>query len=213
MSADDLRFMRRALALADSRLGHTWPNPTVGCVIVKDGEVVGEGVTGDGGRPHGEEMALAGIGEAAKGATAYVVLEPCAKRSSDTARSCAQRLADAGVARVVIAAEDPHQRGAGPALLRDAGIAVEIGLCREEAEGLNAGFFSRVVNHRPIICANAERARYDAVFNPPPGEALGGVLERLGGAGFTRMCVAPNSPLAETLAKQGLLTPVFKLGA
>lgn len=209
---DDLPFMRRALALADSRLGHTWPNPSVGVVIVKDGVIVGEGVTGDGGRPHGEEMALAGIGPAVRGATVYMVLEPCAKRSS-TALSCTQRLLDAGVARAVVAAEDPHPNasGVGLAHLREAGVQVELGLCGAEARALNAGFFMRVTEHRPMVCADADRSRYDAVFNPPPGELPHVVLKRLASAGLTRMCVQPEGPLARQLDGEGLLSPVFRL--
>ncbi len=212
--ADDLRFMRRAMALADSRLGHTWPNPSVGVVLVKDGVIVGEGVTGDGGRPHGEEMALAGIGGGAKGATVYLVLEPCAKRSS-TAISCTVRLLDAGVARVLVAAEDPHPNasGAGIAHLREAGVSVELGLCGQEARALNAGFFMRVTNQRPLVCADADRTRYDAVFNPPPGDEPAAVLKRLATAGLTRMCVQPGGALAKRLESEGLLSPIFTLAA
>ena len=103
--------MARALELARSHLGKTAPNPSVGCVIVDDGEIVGEAVTGVGGRPHAEEVALKIAGERANGATAYVTLEPCNARSAG-ALSCSQLLVQAGVARVVVACEDPHPLGA-----------------------------------------------------------------------------------------------------
>ena len=213
-TAEDLRFMRRALALADSRLGHTWPNPSVGVVIVQDNVIVGEGVTGDGGRPHGEEMALAGIGAPRKGASVYMVLEPCARRSS-TALSCTVLLLNAGVGRVVVATEDPHPNasGAGIANLREAGVEVELGLCGQEARALNAGFFMRVVQRRPLVCADSDRSRYDAVFNPPPGEEPAIVLQRLATAGLTRMCVEPGGAMAARLERDGLLSPVFHLSA
>jgi diaminohydroxyphosphoribosylaminopyrimidine deaminase/5-amino-6-(5-phosphoribosylamino)uracil reductase len=211
---DDLTFMRRALALAESRLGRTWPNPSVGCVIVKDGAVIAEGVTGDGGRPHGEEVALSGLGEGARGAIAYLVLEPCARRSGG-AKSCTDRLIEAGVERVVIAAGDPHPNagGAGVRKLKEAGVKVECGLCKAEGEALNAGFFSRVTHNAPIVCADDDRMRYDAVFNPLQGEALKAALARLASVGLTRLCVPPGGALAIELEKQKLLTPPFRLSA
>jgi pyrimidine deaminase RibD-like protein len=140
----DSAFMRRALALAAPGVGRTGANPSVGCVIVKDGIVVGEGATADGGRPHAEELALSQAGDAARGATAYVTLEPCAKRSTGAA-SCSDILAQAGVARVVIAVGDPHPFAAGVGVerLRAAGVVVEIGLMADEARALNAAFFAK----------------------------------------------------------------------
>lgn len=136
-SADDETFMRRAIALAATRVGLTAENPSVGCVIVRDGRVVGEGATGEGGRPHAEEVALDQAGARARGGTAYVTLEPCGERSSGAA-SCSQRLVAAGVARVVIAASDssPYASGAGVARLRAAGIVTDLGLLSREAEAL-----------------------------------------------------------------------------
>jgi pyrimidine deaminase RibD-like protein len=133
----DQRHMRRAIALARARLGHTGENPAVGCVIVADGAVVAEAATAEGGRPHAEEQALAAAGERARGATVYVTLEPCAERSNHTA-SCSERLVEAGVARVAFACENPHvlSAGRGPARLRDAGLIVECGLLRDEAARL-----------------------------------------------------------------------------
>jgi pyrimidine deaminase RibD-like protein len=142
--------MRRAIALAAANLGKTADNPSVGCVIVRNGVVVGEGVTAPGGRPHGEEQALVQAGDAARGATAYVTLEPCGARSSGTA-SCSERLSAAGVDRVVVACEDasPFAAGRGLERLRGAGIAVELGLLRDEAQVLYADY--RPPQHGPRI--------------------------------------------------------------
>ena len=136
--------MRRAIGLARSHLGQTADNPSVGCVIVRDGVLLGEAVTGLGGRPHAEELALDRAGEAARGATAYVTLEPCGERSSG-APSCGERLVAAGVARVVIACEDPSVLAAGRGLerLRDAGIATDVGLLRDEAAALYSAYRPR----------------------------------------------------------------------
>lgn len=135
--------MRRALEIAAQGVGKTGDNPSVGCVIVENGVVIGEARTGDGGRPHAEEAALMDAG-GARDATAYVTLEPCAKRTSGAA-SCADLLIAAGVARVVIAARDPHPfaNGAGLARLREAGIVVELGVLEAEARAQNAAFFAR----------------------------------------------------------------------
>ncbi|MEZ5961838.1 MAG: bifunctional diaminohydroxyphosphoribosylaminopyrimidine deaminase/5-amino-6-(5-phosphoribosylamino)uracil reductase RibD [Hyphomonadaceae bacterium] len=134
--------MRRALSLAAAGVGQTGDNPSVGCVIVRDGTLIAEARTGDGGRPHAEEQAVA-LADS-RGATAYVTLEPCAKRSNGTA-SCADRLIDAGVARVVIAASDPHPFAAGVGVerLKAAGVSVEIGPLASEAQQLNADFHRR----------------------------------------------------------------------
>ncbi|MGE3930693.1 MAG: bifunctional diaminohydroxyphosphoribosylaminopyrimidine deaminase/5-amino-6-(5-phosphoribosylamino)uracil reductase RibD [Hyphomonadaceae bacterium] len=140
----DEAFMRRALALAAQMAGRTGPNPAVGCVIVKDGAVAGEGATAVGGRPHAEEQALAQAGGKARGAVAYITVEPCAQRSSGAA-SCSDLLAQAGLARVVYGASDPHPlaKGVGPARLKSAGIAVEGGLLEVEARAQNPDFFGQ----------------------------------------------------------------------
>ena len=139
----DEALMRRALALARVAAGTTAANPPVGCVIVAGGRTVGEGATGAGGRAHAEERALDVAGDEALGVTAYVTMEPCGARSSGWA-SCADRLAAAGVARVVYAADNPHplSAGAGPGRLRAAGVAVEGGLLASEAAPLYAGFLA-----------------------------------------------------------------------
>jgi diaminohydroxyphosphoribosylaminopyrimidine deaminase/5-amino-6-(5-phosphoribosylamino)uracil reductase len=128
-----------------------WPNPAVGCVIVKDGRVVGRGWTQPGGRPHGETEALARAGEQARGATAYVSLEPCCHWGRTP--PCTDALIAAGVARVVVPVEDPDPRvsGQGIARLREAGIEVDTGLCAEEAIQLNGGFFLRLSVGRPLV--------------------------------------------------------------
>jgi diaminohydroxyphosphoribosylaminopyrimidine deaminase/5-amino-6-(5-phosphoribosylamino)uracil reductase len=144
MEDADLAAMRRAIALARPGVGTTGDNPSVGCVIVRDGEVVGEGATGPGGRPHAEERALDAAGPAARGATAYVTLEPCARRSTGAA-SCSERLVAAGVARVFVACADPSvlADGAGVARLTAAGIEVRLGLAEDEAAALYAGYVPR----------------------------------------------------------------------
>ncbi len=148
---DDLPQMRAALALAQRGLGTTWPNPSVGCVIVRDGRVVGRGTTQPGGRPHAERVALAMAGEQARGATAYVTLEPCCH----TGRSppCTDALIAAGIARVVAATGDPDSRvnGKGLAQLEAAGITVETGLLQAEAEDILIGFRSRITRGRPMV--------------------------------------------------------------
>ncbi|WIV51579.1 bifunctional diaminohydroxyphosphoribosylaminopyrimidine deaminase/5-amino-6-(5-phosphoribosylamino)uracil reductase RibD [Marivivens sp. LCG002] len=149
--ATDERFMLMALSLGRRGLGRVWPNPSVGCVIVKDGRVVGRGHTASGGRPHAEPQALAMAGDAARGATAYVTLEPCAHHGKTP--PCAEALIAAGVARVVIACEDPDPRvnGGGSAMLRAAGIDVSVGVCEAEARRDHAGFLSKVERGRPMV--------------------------------------------------------------
>lgn len=148
---EDAGWMRVALGLARRGLGRVWPNPAVGCVLVRDGIVVGRGHTADGGRPHAEARALAEAGGNARGATAYVTLEPCAH----TGRTppCTGALIAAGVARVVVAVGDPDPRvdGRGLAVLRAAGIEVDVGCLASEAAELNRGFLSRLTVGRPML--------------------------------------------------------------
>ncbi|MCC7259569.1 MAG: bifunctional diaminohydroxyphosphoribosylaminopyrimidine deaminase/5-amino-6-(5-phosphoribosylamino)uracil reductase RibD [Alphaproteobacteria bacterium] len=143
--------MQMALGLARRGLGNVWPNPAVGCVLVKDGQVIARGWTQPGGRPHAEMEALARAGDAAKGATAYVTLEPCAHEGKTP--SCARSLANSGIARVVVAVKDPDDRtnGAGIAILKEAGIEVAVGVCEVEARALNAGFFKRIEQRMPYV--------------------------------------------------------------
>lgn len=149
MTDDDA--MRHALSLAARGLGRTWPNPAVGCVIVQGARVVGRGWTQPGGRPHAEAVALAQAGDAARGATAYVTLEPCAHHGATP--PCADALVAAGVACVATALTDPDPRvsGRGHAALRAAGVAVREGVCEAEARALNAGFLKRVTRGLPLV--------------------------------------------------------------
>lgn len=152
LSADDVRWMGAALALGERGRGRTQPNPNVGCVIVKGGRVIGRGWTQPGGRPHAEAMALAEAGEAALGATVYVTLEPCA-HVSERGPACADLLAQAGVVRVVGAADDPDPRTAGRGFerLRAAGVAVTSGVREAEALASFPGFVARQRLGRPHV--------------------------------------------------------------
>jgi diaminohydroxyphosphoribosylaminopyrimidine deaminase / 5-amino-6-(5-phosphoribosylamino)uracil reductase len=147
--------MGGALALARRGLGRVWPNPAVGCVLVASDSgssiVVGRGWTQPGGRPHAETEALARTGDLARGATAYVTLEPCAHHGKTP--PCADALIAAGVRRVVAAIEDPDPRvsGRGLAKLRDAGVEVSLGVGAAEAREINAGFLTRVARGRPMV--------------------------------------------------------------
>ncbi|WP_325169988.1 bifunctional diaminohydroxyphosphoribosylaminopyrimidine deaminase/5-amino-6-(5-phosphoribosylamino)uracil reductase RibD [Methylobacterium sp. C25] len=150
-AAADQRFMRLALALGRRNLGRTWPNPSVGAVVVKDGVIVGQGVTAPGGRPHGEPVALAMAGDLTRGATLYVGLEPCSHHGRTP--PCTDAITAAGITRVVSAIEDPDPRvaGRGHALLREAGIAVETGLLRDDAVRDHRGHISRITRGRPSL--------------------------------------------------------------
>jgi diaminohydroxyphosphoribosylaminopyrimidine deaminase/5-amino-6-(5-phosphoribosylamino)uracil reductase len=141
--------MRSALTMARRGLGRVWPNPAVGCVIVRDGRLLARARTADGGRPHAETQAL-GMCDA-RGATVYVTLEPCAHTGQTG--PCAEALVTAGVARVVIAQGDPDPRvnGRGAKILQDAGINVETGVLETEAARLQAGFINRITQGRPMV--------------------------------------------------------------
>jgi diaminohydroxyphosphoribosylaminopyrimidine deaminase/5-amino-6-(5-phosphoribosylamino)uracil reductase len=149
--AADQRFMQLALTLGRRGQGLTWPNPAVGAVVVKDGVIIGRGWTQPGGRPHAEPEALKRAGEAARGATLYVTLEPCSHVGKSP--PCADAVIAAGIARVVSAIEDPNPEvaGQGHAKLRAAGIAVDIGLGAAEAARDHAGHFRRVRDGRPHV--------------------------------------------------------------
>ncbi len=144
--------MAAALGVGERGVGRTGRNPSVGCIIVREGHVVGRGSTQSGGRPHAEAVALQQAGEDASGATAYVTLEPCA-HDSDRGPACADLLIAARVKRVVIAATDPDPRtaGKGAARLREAGIDVISGVMEREASAQIAGFFSRIERGRPYV--------------------------------------------------------------
>src|SRR6202165_2826638 len=149
--AADQRFMQLALTLGRRGHGRTWPNPAVGAVVVKDGVIIGRGWTQPGGRPHAEPVALARAGEAVRGATLYVTLEPCSHVGKSP--PCTDAIIAAGIARVVSAIEDPNPEvaGQGHAKLRAAGIAVDIGVGGLEAARDHAGHFRRVRDGRPHV--------------------------------------------------------------
>ncbi|WP_354503730.1 bifunctional diaminohydroxyphosphoribosylaminopyrimidine deaminase/5-amino-6-(5-phosphoribosylamino)uracil reductase RibD [Limibacillus sp. MBR-115] len=150
-SAADLGYMRAALSLARRGLGRVAPNPAVGCIIVSQNQIVGRGWTQPGGRPHAETEALAQASIAARGSTVYVTLEPCSHHGQTG--PCAEALVKAGVARCVVAMNDPDERvrGRGVNMLREAGIAVETGLLRHEAERVNAGYLLHRLHGRPLV--------------------------------------------------------------
>lgn len=150
-SADDHRFMALALRLAELGLNSTNPNPRVGCVIVRDGQVIGEGWHQRAGTPHAEVHALTQAGAAARGATVYVTLEPCSHHGRTP--PCAEALIAAGVGRVVAAMRDPNPQVAGRGLVQmeAAGILVDCGLLEEPAREMNIGFVSRMTRGRPWV--------------------------------------------------------------
>ena len=147
----DQLWMQRAIELA--RLGQysTKPNPNVGCVIVKDGQLVGEGFHPKAGQPHAEVFAMRQAGEQAKGATAYVTLEPCAHYGRTP--PCAKGLVEAGIAKVIVACPDPNPlvAGKGVQILKEAGIDVSVGICEQEAEKLNLGFLKTMATGMPYV--------------------------------------------------------------
>ncbi|MFZ1494221.1 MAG: bifunctional diaminohydroxyphosphoribosylaminopyrimidine deaminase/5-amino-6-(5-phosphoribosylamino)uracil reductase RibD [Candidatus Competibacter denitrificans] len=151
MSSDDYRYMARALTLARRGLYGTDPNPRVGCVLVRDGAIVGEGWHERAGEPHAEAIALEEAGKKARGAMTYVTLEPCCHYGRTP--PCTDALLKAGIARLVAAMPDPNPQvaGKGLAILRDAGIQVDCGLLETEARALNPGFIQRMTEGRPFI--------------------------------------------------------------
>src|SRR5206468_10415103 len=161
--AADQRFMQLALTLGRRGQGRTWPNPAVGAVVVRDGVSVGRGWTQPGGRPHAEPVALAQAGEAARGATLYVTLEPCSHVGKSP--PCADAVIAAGIARVVSAMEDPNPEvaGQGHAKLRAAGIKVDVGLGAEEAARDHAGHFRRVRDKRPHVILKLAVSQDDTI--------------------------------------------------
>lgn len=226
---DDRLHMAAALGLARAMLGRVWPNPAVGCRIVGDGTVLAEAATAETGRPHAETLALARAGRAARGATAYVTLEPCSHHGRTP--PCADALIDAGIARCVVALGDPDPRvdGRGLARLRAAGVAVELGLLAAEAAAVNAGFLHRARTGLPLAEAVAgavlpgladaavaldggvwsirlavPRAGVPADWSLEAADAPG-VLAALGRTGLTR--VAADGDAARSLAAAGLIPP------
>ncbi|WP_291841612.1 bifunctional diaminohydroxyphosphoribosylaminopyrimidine deaminase/5-amino-6-(5-phosphoribosylamino)uracil reductase RibD [Maricaulis sp.] len=195
-SLDDARHIDLALALARSQQGKTAPNPAVGCVLVKDGNIVATGATQDGGRPHAERVALETAGTAARGATVYVTLEPCAHHGQTP--PCADALVAAGVKRVVIACRDRFDQVAGRGIsrLEDAGIQVQVGLRSEDAHILYAGFFSRIETGRPEVRVDARPRGYDATLAATTPHEAEAEIRAHGEAGRNRVRIAADNPLA-----------------
>ena len=148
----DADWMREAARLGEAARGRTAPNPNVGCIIVKDGEIAGQGATAPGGRPHAEAVALTNAGKKARGATLYTTLEPCA-HASERGPTCASLIPPAEIARAVIAIKDPDPRtsGEGIAQLRKAGIEVKVGIGKRQARESMSGYLSRIERGRPRI--------------------------------------------------------------
>jgi len=198
-------MMDAALALARSGLGTTAPNPSVGCVLYKNGEIIGTGVTVPGGRPHAERVALDLAGKAARGATAYVTLEPCAHYGQTP--PCADALIDAGIARVVIACFDPDARtaGQGAGRLRAAGLIVETGVRQADAEALHAGFFHPIKRGWPLIAIDDNPVSYDASVETLEEADVLSALRAFGEKGGTRLRLVPGSPAAIAAIAAGLV--------
>ena len=178
----DRRYMQLALTLGRRGLGRTWPNPAVGAIVVRDGVIVGRGSTQPGGRPHAEPEALRRAGEAARGATLYVTLEPCSHFGKSP--PCADAIIAAGISRVVAAIEDPNPEvaGKGHAKLRAAGITVDVGLFAEEAARDHAGHFRRVRDGRPHVTLKLAVSADDKI-----GAAAGKPVAITGEAARTRV--------------------------
>ncbi|WP_093256344.1 bifunctional diaminohydroxyphosphoribosylaminopyrimidine deaminase/5-amino-6-(5-phosphoribosylamino)uracil reductase RibD [Rubrimonas cliftonensis] len=216
--------MRRALSLAERMRGHVWPNPPVGCVIVKDGTRVAEAATHPGGRPHAERVALDRAGADAGGATLYVTLEPCCHWGETP--PCADAIVTAGVSRVVCAVRDPDPRvnGGGFARLRAGGVEVTVGVLAEAARRMMSGFFHRVRFGSPEIVVLAALRHdvppgVDALLTPPHGGRrlvtrsgdidIAGIesdrlLDRMNAAGLTSVALLANDPLIRRSAPDRL---------
>lgn len=163
--------MQHALALASDGIGRCAPNPTVGCVIVKNNHILGKARTANGGRPHAETQALQQAGEEARGATLYATLEPCCHHGQTP--PCVDAIISAGISRIVIAMSDPYPKvdGGGIAALKDAGIAVELGEGAAQAIEINRGFFSRVKRLRPWVTLKVATSA-DNFIAPTDGSQL-----------------------------------------
>lgn len=196
-SLADTAFMSRALELARSGLGETQPNPSVGCVLVRDDLMIGEGRTQRGGRPHGEAMALAMAGPNAAGSHAYVTLEPCAHESA-RGPACSTSLVSAGVSRVTISVldPDPRTRGIGMARLVAAGIGVRLGLLAGEGQNQIAGFEKRLRTGLPWVHVGQDDGTFDRVLDAMPQMDLAAYLAELGTKGAMRLCLLAGSPVA-----------------
>jgi diaminohydroxyphosphoribosylaminopyrimidine deaminase/5-amino-6-(5-phosphoribosylamino)uracil reductase len=201
ITAADLAYIEQALDLADRGWGRVHPNPMVGAVVVRGGEVVGTGFHGEYGGPHAEAVALANAGERARGATLYVTLEPCAHRGKTP--PCTEAIVAAGISRVVFAAEDPNAVAAGGATrLRAAGIEVVAGVKRDAARAQNASFFHRIERKQPYLVLKyaltldarlAEAAHRPTAVTGPEARAETHRLR----AGFDAIMVGSGTALAD----------------
>ena len=221
--SSDVFWMQRALRLAASMRGHVWPNPPVGCVIVKNDRSIAETATHPGGRPHAEQKALEAAGASANGATLYVTLEPCCHWGKTP--PCVDAIIEASVSRVVSAIQDPDPRvnGGGFARLLEAGLDVTVGVCAEEAQSLMSGFFHRVRHGVPELVvvdkvSDSIPDGVDAVLAPSHhgrrivtrwgeidilGISNEQLLERMSAFGLTSVAVQAHDPiLIETLTKK-----------
>jgi len=201
----DLRYMDTALALATSQLGQTAPNPAVGCVLVANGQIIATGATAKGGRPHAESQALDTAKDKARGATAYVTLEPCAHHGQTP--PCAETLVSAGISQVIIACIDEDKRvsGQGIKILENAGITVKTGLRNERAIALYEGFFHRIKTGMPRLYIDANPKTYDASLTQLPASDLASYLKDLGEQGLNRVNILPESPMIPRLRAAGVL--------
>jgi pyrimidine deaminase RibD-like protein len=205
-SLADIGFMSRALGLARSGLGHTTPNPSVGCILVRDGIITGEGHTQAGGRPHGEAMALAMAGSNAAGSHAYVTLEPCA-HDSIRGPACSTTLVAAGIGGVTISVldPDPRTRGLGVARLEAAGLVVRVGLLAEQGQEQIAGFEKRLRTGLPWVHVGRDDGTFDVVMGNPQAVDLGTYLAEAGAQGVMRLCLLPGSVAADQAVALNLI--------
>lgn len=205
-SPADMAFMARALELARSGLGQTQPNPSVGCVLVRNGVIIGEGRTQAGGRPHGEAMALAMAGPSAAGSHAYVTLEPCAHESL-RGPACSSSLIQAGVSCATISVLDPDQRtrGIGMARLEAAGIVVHLGLLAEQGQQQIAGFEKRLRTGLPWVHVGRDDGTFDAVLDSIPQVELTAFLAEAGKQGVMRLCMPMGSAIGTLAAELNLV--------
>ncbi len=206
----DRYYMKKALFLSKSALGKTFPNPSVGCVFVKNRRIIAQGVTGRGGRPHAEQQALKQAGIQARNADVYVSLEPCIHYGKTS--PCARALVKAHIRRLIIACLDPDPRvdGKGVQYLIRSGIDVSVGLYQKEAEWIHAGFFSRIYRKRPLLVLDKNPLGYDMDMDGVSREQIKGqtwlkTLQMLSKQGITRIRVAPDDKRLADLKEQKLI--------
>jgi diaminohydroxyphosphoribosylaminopyrimidine deaminase / 5-amino-6-(5-phosphoribosylamino)uracil reductase len=207
LSPEMIAFMQAALTQALPRLGKTAPNPPVGCVIVRDGHIVGAGATAPGGSPHAEEEALKAAGEQALGAVAFVTLEPCGERSSG-APSCSEKLIEAGVTAVIYACSDPSPMASSRGLerLKQAGVSTLKGPLSKTCEVLieaNRHFYKTGL---PMVRVADGPEGFETMFVPLKDYSLEHSLQFMASKGFRRLYVPTESGLIPALEAEGLLT-------